>query len=78
MLKRFSILALILMMLVAAPQFEAMPTGIGSSADGGCSCHGGAAADTQVIVTGLPDSFNASETYAFTVVSKEFLLVLSL
>ena len=67
MMKRFSILALILMMLVAAPQFEAMPTGIGSAGDGGRSCHGGAAVDTKVIVTGLPDSFNASETYAFTV-----------
>jgi len=67
MMKRFSILALVLMMLVAAPQFEAMPTGIGSAADGGCSCHGGAAADTKVIVTGLPETFNASETYSFTV-----------
>tara|TARA_Y100000766_G_scaffold189486_1_gene162887 strand:- start:10295 stop:12619 length:2325 start_codon:yes stop_codon:yes gene_type:complete len=67
MQKRFSLLALILLMLVAAPQFEAMPSGIGSAADGGCSCHGGVAADTQVIVTGLPDSFNASETYPFTV-----------
>ncbi|MBT5284903.1 MAG: hypothetical protein HOL29_02910, partial [Euryarchaeota archaeon] len=67
MMKRFSILALVLVMLVAAPQFEAMPTGIGSAADGGCSCHGGAAADTQVIVTGLPETFNASETYSFTV-----------
>ena len=35
MMKRFSILALVLVMLVAAPQFEAMPTGIGSAADGG-------------------------------------------
>ena len=67
MQKRFTLLALVLLMLVAAPQFEAMPTGIGSAGDNGCSCHGGAAADTQVIVTGLPDSFNASETYAFTV-----------
>ena len=67
MQKRFTLLALVLLMLVAAPQFEAMPTGIGSAGDNGCSCHGGAAADTQVIVSGLPDSFNASETYAFTV-----------
>tara|TARA_B100000459_G_scaffold147407_1_gene117044 strand:+ start:289 stop:2634 length:2346 start_codon:yes stop_codon:yes gene_type:complete len=67
MKKRVTVLALILLMLVAAPQFEAMPTGIGSAADGGCSCHGGAAADTQVLVTGLPESFNASETYTFTV-----------
>ena len=67
MYKRFTLLALVLVMLVAAPQFEAMPTGIGSAADGGCSCHAGASPDTNVIVTGLPGSFNASETYAFTV-----------
>ena len=67
MQKRITVLALILLMLVAAPQFEAMPTGIGSAADCGCSCHGGAASDTDVLVTGLPDAFNASETYTFTV-----------
>ena len=67
MYKRFTLLALVLVMLVAAPQFEAMPTGIGSAADGGCSCHAGASPDTNVIVTGLPGTFNASETYSFTV-----------
>jgi cytochrome c oxidase subunit 1 len=67
MQKRFTVLALILLMLVAAPQFEAMPTGIGSAGDNGCSCHGGASPDTKVTVTGLPDTFNASETYSFTV-----------
>ena len=67
MYKRFTLLALVLVMLVAAPQFEAMPTGIGSAADGGCTCHGGPSPDTNIIVTGLPGTFNASETYSFTV-----------
>ncbi len=67
MYKRITLLALVLVILVAAPQFEAMPTGIGSAADGGCSCHAGASPDTNVIVTGLPGTFNASETYSFTV-----------
>lgn len=44
-MKRFTLLALVLLMLVAAPQFEAMPTGIGSAGDNGCSCHGGVAVD---------------------------------
>ena len=39
MMKRFSILALVLMMLVAAPQFEAMPTGIGAAGDNGAFLH---------------------------------------
>ncbi|MBT60630.1 MAG: hypothetical protein CMA63_03640 [Euryarchaeota archaeon] len=67
MQKRVTVLALIFLMLVAAPQFEAMPTGIGSNGDNGCTCHGGASPDTKVTVTGLPDTFNASETYTFTV-----------
>ncbi len=53
--------------LTLAPTFEAMPTGIGSAGDGGCSCHGGASGDTTVVVTGLPEVFNASETYAFSI-----------
>ena len=62
-------LAVLLVMIAAlafTPSFEAMPAGIGSAGDGGCSCHGGANTDTAVIVTGLPETFNASETYAFT------------
>ncbi|MGB2017347.1 MAG: hypothetical protein ACPHX2_02155, partial [Candidatus Poseidoniaceae archaeon] len=62
-----AMLLVVLAALAFTPSFEAMPKGIGSAADGGCSCHGGANADTTVVVTGLPESFNASETYTFTV-----------
>ena len=62
-----AMLLVVLAALAFTPSFEAMPAGIGSAGDGGCSCHGGANADTTVVVTGLPESFNASETYTFTV-----------
>ena len=40
--------------LLATPQFTAMPTGIGSAGNDGCSCHGGASDLTEIIVVGLP------------------------
>ena len=61
--RALTLVALMLLMLAATPQFEAMPTGIGAAGDNGCTCHGGASGDTSVIVEGLPDRFNASETY---------------
>ena len=62
-----AMLLVVLAALAFTPSFEAMPAVIGSAGDGGCSCHGGANADTTVVVTGLHESFNASETYTFTV-----------
>jgi hypothetical protein len=61
------ILGLVLLSMLAVPQFDAAPSGIGAIGDNGCSCHGGSSPDTTVTVTGLPTEFNASETYAFTV-----------
>ena len=65
--RAIAILSIILISLVAIPTYTAMPGGIGSQADGGCSCHGGPSSSTQVLVDGLPSIFNASETYSFTV-----------
>ena len=62
-----ALLGVMLIALMAAPQFTAAPGGIGSAGDQGCSCHGGASADTSVLVDGLPETYNASETYTFTV-----------
>ena len=65
---RFTLLLGILMLsLMAAPQFTAAPGGIGSAGDQGCTCHGGASPDTTVLIDGLPSTYNASETYTFTV-----------
>ncbi|MGB0950510.1 MAG: choice-of-anchor V domain-containing protein [Poseidonia sp.] len=61
------LLGVLLVALMAAPQFTAAPGGIGAAGDQGCTCHGGASPDTTVIVDGLPTTYNASETYTFTV-----------
>ena len=61
------LLGVLLVALMAAPQFTAAPGGIGAAGDQGCTCHGGASPDTTVIVDGLPETYNASETYTFTV-----------
>ncbi|MDP6223927.1 MAG: cbb3-type cytochrome c oxidase subunit I, partial [Candidatus Poseidoniaceae archaeon] len=62
------ILSLLLVALMLVPQFSAMPGGIGSSANAGCTCHsGGNDGSTTILVEGLPETFNASETYVFTI-----------
>ena len=48
------------------PQLDAAPGGI-DDWDNGCSCHGGPSSDTSVTVTGLPEIYNSSESYPFTV-----------
>ena len=60
-------LFLVLMMLLAVPSMNGQPQGIGASGDEGCYCHGGAADETVILVHGLPDRFNVSQTYEFSV-----------
>ena len=65
--RTIALLSIVLLSLVMVPQFDAAPGGIGSAGDNGCSCHGGPSSDTVVSVTGLPETYNSSETYIFTV-----------
>ncbi len=65
--RTIALLSIVLLSLVMVPQFDAAPGGIGSAGDNGCSCHGGPSSDTVVSVTGLPETYNSSETYTFTV-----------
>ena len=61
------ILAVLMFALVSVPQFEAREGGIDKDGDNGCGCHGDATSATNIAVDGLPDVFNVSETYVFTV-----------
>jgi len=63
----FSILAILMISLVAIPQFQARPGGIGSIGDTGCGCHGDQTSATVITVEGLPEVYNVSEAYIFTV-----------
>ena len=61
-------LSLLLIALMLVPQFSALPGGIGAAGNEGCSCHaGGNDGSTTILVEGLPETFNASESYAFSV-----------
>ena len=61
-----AVLAILLLALVTAPGFEARQAGIGSQGDNGCACHGSATSATVITIDGLPETFNASEEYEFT------------
>ena len=66
--RTIALLGLVIASLMLIPQFSAMPGGIGQGANAGCSCHaGGNDGSTTVLVEGLPEVFNASETYPFTI-----------
>ena len=75
--RTLALLSIVLISLVMVPQFDAAPGGIGSAGDNGCSCHGGPSSDTVVSVTGLPETYNSSETYTFTVTVTNCLLYTS-
>ena len=49
------------------PLATSAPNGIGTSADEGCLCHGEKNPDTTVLVTGLPEFFEADTTYNFSI-----------
>ena len=60
------VLALIGLALVLTPQFSAEKDGIGDAADDGCLCHTKSSA-TTVSISGLPETFNASQEYNLTI-----------
>lgn len=66
-LRSIALLSIIMMSLMMIPQLDAAPGGIGVQGDGGCGCHGSPSPDTVVSVDGLPETYNSSETYQFTV-----------
>ena len=53
------------LLLIATPQFAALPGGIsGVSVGAGCNCHGAIASEDVIVhLDGLPDEFIAGETY---------------
>ena len=75
--RTITILTVFMLSLFAVPQMDALSSGPGSVADSGCSCHDLAAAPTPTSITvdGFPESFNASETYTFTLTIDNELVV---
>ena len=59
-------MAVLLICLVFATPAYSLPTGIDDRGDQGCVCHGGIDETTTVNITGLPERFNSSQSYNFT------------
>jgi hypothetical protein len=51
---------------LGSPSIQSAPTGIGSLADNGCTCHGGYSNTTQPTILGLPEEFESNFTYNLT------------
>ena len=49
------------------PLATSAPNGIGTSADEGCLCHGEKNSETTILVTDLPEFFEANTTYNFSI-----------
>ena len=68
MSRRLVILSILALAMVVAPSVTSLPSGISGVKDTGCNCHGTAASDSVTAsISGLPESYNASTTYAVTV-----------
>ena len=63
-------LILISVAMVASPAVNSLPTGVGGTGiqTSGCNCHAAAPTATiDITLDGLPEEYNASETYTITV-----------
>ena len=62
--KTLLVACFLILTLVSTNSIEARQTGIVS--EGGCGCHGGMNSNTVITVDGLPEEYNESEEYFFT------------
>ena len=71
-MKKLCVMICLVFLLSFAPISSSMPSGIGSAADNGCTCHGGEDsgpnnASFDFSVEGIPVYFNSNTTYSITV-----------
>ena len=59
-------LCLAMVVALGSPSIQSAPTGIGSLADHGCTCHGGYSNTTLPTILGLPEEFESNATYSLT------------
>ena len=64
-----AILAILLLAVAIAPSAQSYPTGISGAQDGGCTCHGGGVASSDVVpsLEGLPSELEAGATYTLNI-----------
>ena len=66
--RRLVLISLLAMAMIVGPAVTSLPSGISGGKDTGCNCHGTEARPSVTAsLSGLPETYNASETYALTV-----------
>ncbi|MBT60909.1 MAG: hypothetical protein CMA63_05085 [Euryarchaeota archaeon] len=65
-LNALHVLLVLLLFSLWAPPIQSIPTGIGSSANDGCLCHGSQSNQTTTSLIGLPDTYESNQSYAIT------------
>ena len=66
--RRLALVAMLAFAIVVVPAVTSLPSGISGVKDTGCNCHGTeTSSSVTASISGLPETYNASETYAVTV-----------
>ena len=66
--RRLVLLAMLAIAMVVVPAVTSLPAGISGVKDTGCNCHGTEASSAVTAsISGLPETYNASQTYTVTV-----------
>ena len=66
--RRLALVAMLAIAIVVVPAVTSLPSGISGVKDTGCNCHGTeTSSSVTASISGLPETYNASETYAVTV-----------
>ena len=66
--RRLVLISLLAMAMIVVPAVTSLPSGISGVKDTGCNCHGTEASPSVTAsISGLPEIYNASDTYAVTV-----------
>ena len=66
--RRIVLISLLAIAMIVVPAVTSLPSGISGVKDTGCNCHGTEASPSVTAsISGLPEAYNASETYTVTV-----------
>ena len=68
-MRKLSVIVCLTLLLSFAPIGSSAPNGIGTAADNGCTCHGGASNESFVdfTVEGIPINFTLNTSYSITI-----------
>lgn len=59
---------LFFVLLVASPQVQSIPSGVGEVANDGCLCHGAKSSQSSIIIDGIEQNWIANKTYNMSII----------